>query len=388
MGNYIMDRYAENEVALFDLNNDGLYEAIVYDDSARIMLLHTDDKNIAEVRFDLSLIAFNQFENTLNTSVIDDGIVKDWTYELDDGGLRVKSRSVGQIEYDDYTGEPVYSFSIDDASVDSDEYIRWVDTNYTGCVNVDAFTKVSAKEACDMLLNNPEKIDGIAHSYSNNEQVNDSYKYECTYDVQVFMAPLDGTYEFTIRGAAGGADGQRVLDGKTFFDASGAELTGSMDLKMGERVVLLVGGAGGVSNKQAGVVPGGYNGGGDTYWSGGGGGCTDIYTMEGIRVASAAGAGGGNYGCAGEPGRIAEPNPSFCTGYKFGGSTGYQMRDDAGAGGGAGWEGGEAGRLDEAGHGGVNGYKALYFQYISEEPGDTSVDDDEINGFAIVNRTR
>ena len=214
----------------------------------------------------------------------------------------------------------------------------------------------------------------------------DEWEYRCENRVQIFMPPVGGTYEFELKGAAGGADGQRVIDGTAYYDSTGAELVGSMQLGAGERVILVVGGAGGVSQTKESVVAGGFNGGGDTYWSGGGGGSTDIYDIEGKRVASAAGAGGGNYDGYGEPGRISSSPKTGITDGKLGGGTGHTMKESAGAGGGAGWYGGSAGSDDGIGHGGISGYDEYDFEFFSENPGHTGVDSDEVNGSAVIRR--
>ncbi|MCR5503089.1 MAG: zinc-ribbon domain-containing protein [Lachnospiraceae bacterium] len=181
---------------------------------------------------------------------------------------------------------------------------------------------------------------------------------------QFFTAPQGGTYEFFLCGANGGADNNRD------YDYEGGTLTGTIELKAGERVLILTGGAGGITKdyydvkrKQDVIVPGGFNGGGKALNSGGGGGCTDIY-YNGRRIAAAAGSGGGNYEDEGHAGRKSDFNGNFMRD-----KNGEDSPKTDGGGGGGGWFGGHAGIKDHSGNGGKTGWDKMYFQMSEETEG-------------------
>ena len=115
----------------------------------------------------------------------------------------------------------------------------------------------------------------------------DPYTFRYTGDIQEFVAPADGVYKLEVWGAQGGV---------TYAYGEGGYATGSVELKRGEKLYVVVGGKGSVTstlNGSEGTAPGGYNGGGDarvkyntddgkTRYAGSGGGATHIATKTGL----------------------------------------------------------------------------------------------------------
>ena len=219
------------------------------------------------------------------------------------------------------------------------------------------------------------------NAISSKEIANARWEYDYQQNIQYFLAPYSGKYRFTLYGANGGADGDAE------FGKEAAVLIGTVNLKAGERIVLLTGGRG-AANKdywdfarnRGCEVPGGFNGGGECFASGSGGGCTDIY-YRGIRVAAAAGSGGGNYdpGTEGKPGRASDAKDNRSNSKKGGGSPSIDV-----GGSGAGWYGGALGKRDQGGYGGVNGYDASVFTAEEEYEGAAFTMSGKRDGSALV----
>ena len=115
------------------------------------------------------------------------------------------------------------------------------------------------------------------------------YLFDYTGDIQEFTAPMDGTYKLEVWGAQGGT----VYAGIYSY---GGYATGSVELKKGDKLYVVVGGSGTTAstiNGSEGFASGGYNGGGDarvkydtddgkTRTAGSGGGATHIATKTGL----------------------------------------------------------------------------------------------------------
>ena len=219
-------------------------------------------------------------------------------------------------------------------------------------------------------LDNSKKVDGPTTYYAIYYQSDYTY----TGSVQVFRAPIDGTYEVSLWGAKGGND--------RHMGANGAYVDGFIYLTAGQELYVYVGAPG----KDAATGTGaGYNGGGNPGHkgrSGSGGGATSISTVSGLwndsnvlnnRIAVAAGGGGGgNYSVGGAGGDLNGVNGG-------GGRGGTQTRGYQGGkfgiggtpspdGGGGGWYGGGAGNKDNGGGGGssyLNGYNGCELRNTS-----------------------
>lgn len=383
MLDYINMRYRNEKVTFFDLNGDGKQEIAVYDGEKCDLLTISEDNIVDELSADNCLVVYQERRNMLCTASSAGSHSTDAFYEISNGKWNKIDDAECNVGFDEYRAEPVFDYYVNGSSVDANSYFTWLASGYEGGENIQEEGYVSVKDACEILETD---ITFEEYASKHNIQIEDKWEYHCENRAQIFIPPVGGTYEFELKGAAGGADGERVIDGTVYYDSTGAELVGSMQLGAGEKVIIVVGGAGGVSQIKEGVVAGGFNGGGDTYWSGGGGGSTDLYTIEGVRVASAAGAGGGNYGGYGEPGRISTSPKTGSTDGKLGGGTGHTMNQSAGAGGGAGWYGGSAGPEDGVGHGGISGYNEYDFKFFYENPGHNGVDSNEVNGHVVIRK--
>ncbi|MCR5178342.1 MAG: hypothetical protein K6C95_05095 [Lachnospiraceae bacterium] len=348
-----------------DINEDGVPEEILIDDTVTAFYTVKPDGTTASVSFDNAFCAIDERKGLIIASSVKDQKMSDVTYEITDQGFSVVEEGTGEMSLD-REAQLVIDCEIDGKREPSRSYISWASRLYGSAIPLSDLTFADAWD----------------------HEADKSYSYETDFDyafdktVDVFIAPKSGTYKLNLKGGAGGADGQRVVDGTAYYDGDGAQISGTVRMNAGERLFIVVGGAGGVTSTKASVVEGGFNGGGDSYWSGGGGGSTDVY-YDGLRIVSAAGGGGGNYDQYGEAGRVSSDSKNI-TNDKRGGGTGSTGRDDAGAGGGAGWYGGTAGKTDAAGHGGVNGFDSKYFTKDSEKAGKAKPKKNKADGSASV----
>lgn len=381
----IEKEYGSCDVAFFNLNGDDKEEVAVFDYNGCTLLTVTDNNSVDRLTIKDSIVSFREKRNIIGAAYNDiDYYFTDTFYGISGGYWEQIEAGECHVGYDENYAEPFYSCYINGAGVDMDSYFNWQSQGYSGGENVEALEKYSAAQACSILRNaGTSYVD--QYSIINHDNLYSGWDYSAYPGVCIFIAPTDGVYEFELKGGAGGADGQRVLEKTSLYDGNGAILDGTMQLTIGDRVVIVNGGAGGVSQENACVIAGGFNGGGDTYWSGGGGGSTDLY-YRGTRVAAAAGAGGGNFGSYGEPGRSSTSSKTHITDNKKGGSTGSIWRDDVGAGGGGGWYGGQAGGTDEGGYGGISGYDGRYFRVVYENDGKKSSDPSNVDGYTKITR--
>jgi hypothetical protein len=384
---YLEKHYSDEEISFFDLNADERPEMAIFRNGQYELLTISEDNTIDKLSADDCLLTYQQRRNVLCIASWANGHSTDAYYEISNGRWNKFNQAECNVGFDSHAAEPFFNYFVNGNSVDADSYSRCLASGYDNAENIAEQGWVNVRDACAILNDKSNANRYEDYAFQDGDRVENRWEYGCDHSIQVFISPVNGTYEFELVGASGGADGERVINGTAYYDASGAELVGTMQLEAGERIVIIVGGAGGVSQTQAGVVVGGFNGGGDTYWSGGGGGCTDIYTIQGVRVASAAGAGGGNYEVYGEPGRTSDSSPKNLMDGKLGGGTGYTMKESAGAGGGAGWYGGTAGNDDAIGHGGISGYGGD-FNRSYENPGHSGVSDDEIDGHVTITRIK
>lgn len=138
------------------------------------------------------------------------------------------------------------------------------------------------------------------------------WDYGYTGNVQEYVVPYTGVFQFEVSGAQGG--------NAVFPGGKGGRVTATVVLKKGDKVRINVGGQNG------------YNGGGTGSVSNGGG-ATDIYVND-VRIIVAGGGGGGNAGFEGGAGGTDSIS---------GNESGEGISISEGAGGGAGYYGGKAG---------------------------------------------
>lgn len=194
------------------------------------------------------------------------------------------------------------------------------------------------------VINYSTTINGV--EYVNHKIVevigNLEFVYDCTENVQTFVAPRDGSYKVELWGAQGG--GGAYNSAVTRAGGNGAYTSGVISLNKGEELYIYVGGKGidGTSTS-AGGYNGGGNGGIDSSdgddSGGGGGGSTDIrYNGTSIndRIMVAAGGGGAaRYGTGYVAGALTLNNVTQTSGNAFyQGAAGTNNSNGMGGGGG------------------------------------------------------
>ncbi len=379
----LLETYHGSASAMFtltDVNGDDIPEMIISDEEGIELVTCQEDGTTDSVSFDEAVCGINERENSVYISLVDRDSVYDYVYKIENGKWTVDQNGSIKTGVNSYM-EPDCSYYLEDRSVQAQNYYNWIDDLYrkAGALSDYSFIKVSSGKKALAEIGSSSDMSYYSDASFSADSISN---YECTKSMQVFIAPEDAEYCFELKGGAGGADGEHVDAGR-MYDGDGALLVGNMSLSLGDKVFILVGGAGDVTSSTRGAMAGGFNGGGDSFWSGGGGGCTELYYRNN-RVAAAAGAGGGNYDSSGEPGRESYGSQNYLTGDKFGEGTGYTNDDGSGAGGGAGWRGGTAGSRDGAGHGGINGFNNQYF-YVSYESGGNDVSNNSnVDGYARV----
>ncbi len=360
---------------MMDVNGDDIPEMLIDKSGSYYICTQNDSGNINCLNTGDSVISYVPGGNkVMATSRVGDSVI-DTVYQITGGDFESVDVYETKLNYDRYSAELTFDYEINDSYVDESSFYQKQSDLFYNAIGASSLKQASM----DNLMNNrPMVTDDIDRN---------SFSYDFYFDgdetVRQFVAPASGRYKLTLRGGAGGADGDRVLNGSSYYDGGGATLEGTVNLSVGEKLYLVIGGPGGITQVNPCRVDGGFNGGGDTYWSGGGGGSTDLY-YEGERIAAAAGGGGGQYDRNGKPGRASYSGSSNLTGSKLGGGTGHTGNDGAGAGGGGGWRGGEAGSTDMEGYGGINGYNSSYFSSTNESDGVNSPSGRDAEGYARI----
>lgn len=373
-------------LTLTDVNSDDVPEMIIVDgDRISLAASTPGGMNRIEAASGEWFCAIDKADKCVYVTQIKEDTIDDYIYKLLDSGW--DADQVGHISYrldPDQDIYPYFSYSMDDRVVEEQNYYNWLDAYLSNASPLSSQTFIQCSSASQVL----EQINGVNdlayHSDASYFYERERF-FECSQRIEVYTARETGMYSVEMKGGAGGADGARVLENRYLYDGDGAIIRGSVSLKQGEKLFLVVGGAGMVTTTDPGVMEGGFNGGGASYWSGGGGGSTDLY-YRGRRIASAAGAGGGNFDEAnalGEPGRTSTDG-GYLTYDKCGESTAYSNNPDSGAAGGGGWYGGSAGVNERGGHGGVNGYDGAYFRLEFESPGARWANEQTCNGYAYI----
>lgn len=136
-----------------------------------------------------------------------------------------------------------------------------------------------------------------------NVVVNKEFAYNGTTgsngSVQTFTVAKAGTYKLQVWGAQGGYRSQATKGGK------GGYSEGTVSLKVGDKLYIYVGGAGGSGTSGCGstICAGGFNGGGYRYKYYGGGGATDIrINNDSLYARVIVAGGGGSDGAKGKTG--------------------------------------------------------------------------------------
>ncbi len=369
---------SSSKVCLLNLGNDDIPEMIVVDEDKVTIFTCSEDGTEDSISFENALCAINRSQGTVAFSYdTGSGKVFDTVYSIKESKWTEDKKGYIEYSYDTETCEPVFTYFKDESSVEEEDYLAWIDEIYK---NTDPVIGLSYTDASEVDFDKLTKADDLNSGSSLSTDI--KAEYNCNNGIQVFIAEETGSYDFELKGGACGADGERVIYQTSLYDGDGATLTGSMTLDCGDKVFIIVGGAGEPSPTTEGIANGGFNGGGASYWSGGGGGCTDLY-FEGKRVASASGAGGGASVEHGKPGRKSGENKNVCT-TKIGAETGSTHKVNSGAGGGAGWVGGKAGSTEKAGFGGVSGYDSTYFSCETDLDGIEQADSNMIDGYVKV----
>lgn len=358
-----LNEYEWSNFSLFNVDQDGVAELICRNFDKNIVRIYVSNPNGADfVEFRDGVLTYNISKGLISCSKVENGSCYDEIHQV--SGTHLTKFFNGELRQSmsavlDSNGDPLLSAWDGENNITTDAYYSKIMEYYAGDVIADTdLSTATYEELKQILLSEDPAFEFNTRAAQATLGVS-PYTYNYLKGVQFFVAPYTGNYRFEMFGANGGGDAFRD------YDEEAATLTGTMHLKAGEKVIIMTGGAGGITVAEAGIVDGGFNGGGCGYWSGGGGGCTDIY-YNGIRIAAAAGSGGGNYDQYGKVGRTSSDRKNI-TASKFGGDS---PKVDCGGGGG-GWLGGKSpNKEDAAGYGGVNGWNANYFTVESESGGD------------------
>lgn len=373
-------------LTLTDVNSDDTPEMIIVDgDRISLVASTPGGMNRIDAADGEWFCAVDKADKCVYVSQIREDTIDDYIYKLLDSGW--DADQVGHIGYridPDQDIDPYFSYSMDDRVVEEQNYYSWLDAYLSNAspLSDQSFIKCSS---ASQILGQINSVNDLAYHSDASYTYEKERFFECSQRIVAYTAVETGMYSVEMKGGAGGADGARVLENRYLHDGDGAIIRGSVSLKQGEKLFLVVGGAGMVTTSDPGVMEGGFNGGGASYWSGGGGGSTDLY-YRGRRIASAAGAGGGNFDEAnalGEPGRTSTDG-GYLMYDKRGESTAYSNNPDSGAAGGGGWYGGIAGVNERGGHGGINGYDAAYFRLEFESPGARWANEQMCDGYAYI----
>ncbi len=357
-------------LSMVDINGDDIPEIIGRKNSGvpgRLIMTYDESAGVNTVSTKGDFFTYSKSAGMIEDSYTEGRTAYDVIYELNSKGFEQifeGSYNFDQASRFDSNGDPVMVYKADGMEVDKNAYYSNIESLYSSKGIEDESDLLFVDyDAMVEMLTKAEPEDAFKQD-AKEQELTKEWKYSFVEDAQYFVTPYSGVYRFTLYGGNGGADSDRD------YDEEAAVLIGTMKLNAGERVLVFTGGAGGINKyyfdtvKGKGcVVPGGFNGGGDCFASGAGGGCTDIY-YRGIRIAAAAGSGGGNYDVIGTKGRTSASRDHI-TSNKLGAAT---DKLDIG-GGGAGWFGGTIGKVDEAGFGGVNGWDGAYFTMEQEFEG-------------------
>lgn len=372
---YFNSSFAGSNAFMMDVNGDDIPEMLINKSGSNYLCTQSDNGNINSISVGDAFITYSPGNNRVIASSRDGDTLVENVYSIYDGNFESGDTYETRMSYDSYSAEPIFYYELNDSSIDQNSFYQRQNDLFSNAISAAQLNQVSLND----LMNDQPMVTDDA---SNNDFSYDIY-YDGIEDVRTFIVPATGRYRLLLRGGAGGADGERVLNGSAYYDGGGAFLEGTMNLNAGDKLYFVIGGPGGITQRNPCRIDGGFNGGGDSYWSGGGGGSTDIY-YRGVRIAAAAGGGGGQYDRHGHPGRASYSGSSNLTGSKLGGGTGYTGSDGAGAGGGGGWIGGIAGSTDMEGYGGINGYDSSYFSAISESDGYDSPNDQDAQGYVAI----
>ncbi len=381
----VLSSYRGTNNAVFtltDVNSDDIPEMIIAD-GKNIDIVTTSASGTTDSKsFDNVVCAVDERAGNVYISQVKGDTVYDFVYTIENEKWKEEQNGRIEVSVNGYF-EPTFNYYMNDRSVQMQNYSNWADEMFRKANSLFSYSFIKVSSSGSTIDSIKDQSDMSYYSDASYDMEPYFEEYGFTKSMQIFVAPDKGDFYFELKGGAGGADGDRVLNGSAPYDGDGAFLEGSMNLTVGDKVYILVGGAGDVTSQQRGVMAGGFNGGGDSFWSGGGGGCTDLYYKD-RRVAAAAGGGGGNYDFRGEPGRESNNYKKNITNTKAGEGTGHTKDDGSGAGGGGGWYGGTAGGHDQAGHGGVNGYDGGYFRLTYESGGGFAQGVQNVDGYAIV----
>ncbi len=370
-------QYADDIFTLEDINKDGIPEIIIITDDGALITTSDSEGNLSSIETTNHVVAFDSSKGRICTSYNKDLGIQDISYVISDGKWSLDQHGETYISFNEYDDCVVScDYRLNDKDVEHEEYITWLRELYGSVKTLEDLKYADCSKGAEALKDASLLNSGF---YS---KLNE--KFTCDRTVKIVFASAEDDYYFDLKGGAGGADGNRALSGQD-YDGNGALLSGKIHMNVGDRAYVIVGGAGGITQANRGVVAGGFNGGGDSFWSGGGGGSTDVYYND-VLVASAAGGGGGNYDDEGRPGRANYESSKNTLDSKLGGRTGYTKNDDAGGGGGAGWAGGAAGKNDHAGYGGLNGWDSAFFRDVNESTGASGTQSGTQDGYASVYR--
>ncbi len=373
-------------LSMVDVNGDDIPEIIGRKNSGvpgRLIMTYDESAGVNTVSTKGDFFTYSKSAGMIEDSYTEGRTAYDVIYELNSKGFEQifeGSYNFDQASKFDSNGDPVMVYKADGMEVDKNAYYSNIESLYSSKGIEDESDLLFVDyDAMVEMLTKAEPEDAFKQD-AKEQELTKEWKYSFVEDAQYFVTPYSGVYRFTLYGGNGGADSDRD------YDEEAAVLIGTMKLNAGERVLVFTGGAGGINkyyydtvrNKGC-VVPGGFNGGGDCFASGAGGGCTDIY-YRGIRIAAAAGSGGGNYDAIGTKGRTSASRDHI-TSNKLGAAT---DKLDIG-GGGAGWFGGTIGKVDAAGFGGVNGWDGTYFTMEQEFEGAAFSMSGAREGSAVIN---
>ena len=373
--------------SMADIDGDGIPEIIAgrtEGTGGKVVYHYDEEHDISKLSTNGEVLTYCKSGAMICDSYVEGYSAYDVIYELKDGEFKKifegNYRADAAMVLDNYYN-PNLIFNVDGKEVNSSAYYSNIESMYLnkGVTDLSEIGSVSYDKMLEIL-----KADDPVSEYNNaasKDVTNAKWQYDYLANVQYFLAPYSGKYRFTLYGANGGGDGDAE------FGDEAAVLMGTMNLKAGERVVILTGGRGAANkdywdfarNKGC-EVPGGFNGGGECFSSGSGGGCTDIYYRN-IRVAAAAGAGGGNYdsGTEGKPGRTSTAKDNLSSCKKGGGSATVDV-----GGSGAGWYGGGLAKPDQGGYGGINGWDSSVFTLEQEFEGAAFTMSGSRDGSALV----
>ncbi len=373
--------------SMVDIDGDGIPEIIANRSSGangHVVYHYDEESGVININTKGDSLTFVSGAGMIEDSYTEGFTAVDVVYQVGNGEFKKifeGSYSADPSRILDENYNPNLKYTADGQEVNYSTYYSNLESMYLnkGVTDIAQVGSVEHDKLLEILKGENPLSD--FNTAASKEISNARWEYDYQQNIQYFLAPYSGKYRFTLYGANGGADGDEE------FGKEAAVLVGTVKLKAGERIVLLTGGRG-AANKyywnfttnRGCEVPGGFNGGGECFASGSGGGCTDIY-YKGIRIAAAAGSGGGNYepGTEGKPGRTSSATDNLSNGKKGGGSPSIDV-----GGSGAGWYGGALGKSDQGGYGGKNGFDASAFTVENEYEGAAFTMSGKRDGSALV----